>query len=306
MGLLSKSAYIGKEDRYMTSKTALISAMLFATAVCLFGCSSNEESQTALTESRFGLQVPGDAPQVFAPGMVSTGSYELFSAFTPDMSEYYFVRYDDQGEPYMHVLHEKNGLWITSIVGPRVGEPFISPDGSTMHLGKRFMSRTDTGWSEVEPLGSYFDDYRIMRLTASANSTFVFDQMGPPGNGGVIRYSHSVDGRQEEPKLFGLEINSGQSNAHPYISPDESYLLWDGRKDDGFGDADIYISFKQSDGSWGEGINLGGQVNTTASESYASVTPDGKYLFFNRKVSPDDVDIYWVDARLIDDLRAEL
>lgn len=43
------------------------------------------------------------------------------------------------------------------------------------------------------------------------------------------------------------------------------------------------------------------------------VTPDGKYLFFNRntgKVKPtdkyDNIDIFWVDAKVIEDLRSNI
>lgn len=145
-----------------------------------------------------------------------------------------------------------------------------------------------------------------MRLTVSAKGTYVFDAMGQ----GVLRYSQLINGKREDPKLFGKEINSGKLNAHPFIAPDESYILWDGRRENGYGKADIYISFRQLDGSWGEAINLGDKVNTTASENGAHVTPDGKYLFFNRtvgKVKPtdkyEDVNMFWVDAKIIDTLK---
>jgi Tol biopolymer transport system component len=146
-----------------------------------------------------------------------------------------------------------------------------------------------------------------MRLTASANGTYVFDEMSEQGN---LRYSRLIDGKREEPKSFGKQINTGKSNAHPFIAPDESYILWDGRRDSGYGNADIYVSFRQKDGSWNEAINLGEKINTEASEYGASVTPDGKYLFFNRnvgKVKPTDkyenTDMFWVDALVIETLR---
>jgi Tol biopolymer transport system component len=101
-------------------------------------------------------------------------------------------------------------------------------------------------------------------------------------------------------------INTGAFLSHPFIAPDESYLLFDAQKENGYGDADIYISFKQKDGTWGNGINLGDKINTDAWEASASITPDGKYLFFSRNVGSDDyenVDIFWVDAQIIENLR---
>ncbi len=52
-------------------------------------------------------------------------------------------------------------------------------------------------------------------------------------------------------------------------------------------------------------INMGDEVNSEKGDTFASVTPDGKYMLFNRKVDDkgDDVDIYWVDAKIIESLR---
>ncbi|NJB69927.1 hypothetical protein GGR42_000389 [Saonia flava] len=51
---------------------------------------------------------------------------------------------------------------------------------------------------------------------------------------------------------------------------------------------------------------MGNNINTEAREAAASVTPDGKYLFFNRNMGTDNyenVDIFWVDAQVIENLR---
>ena len=169
--------------------------------------------------------------------------------------------------------------------------------------------RTEAGdWSEIKSLGAAFKDIPIMRLTASSKGTYVFEEAKEKGDG-LLRYSRLIDGKREAPKPFGKEINTGKHNAHPFIAPDESYILWDGRRDSGYGKADIYVSFRQQDGSWGAAINLGDKVNTDTSEFGACVTPDGKYLFFNRgmgytnSVKYEDVDIFWVDAQVIETLR---
>jgi hypothetical protein len=94
------------------------------------------------------------------------------------------------------------------------------------------------------------------------------------------------------------EINRGKYSAHPFIAADESYLIWDTEREDGFGESDLYISFRHKDGTWGKAINLGEQINTNAWEASGYVTPDGKYLFFNR-----GHDLYWVDAHFIEALR---
>lgn len=141
-----------------------------------------------------------------------------------------------------------------------------------------------------------------MRLTSSAQGTFVFDDYK---SGDVIRISVFKDGKRQDPKIMGPEVNSGEWTAHPFIAPDESYLIWDSEREGGFGESDLYISFRQDDGSWGRAINMGAAVNSDKWDAFASVTPDGKYILFNRGVDPenDDVDIYWVDAKILETLR---
>ena len=280
-------------------------ALLLSLLVISGGSHSNDELPV-LEGPYLGQKTPGLVPEVFAPGIVSTKGWEYGVVFTPDMKELYFIRERAEDKKHeMVVFQNKNNRWLETVVGPRVGQPFVAPDGKTMHLGKRYKERTDTGWSERKSLGSPFEEIRIMRMTASSKGTYVFDEAGTDGNG-VIRFSRLVDGKRGAPTPFSKEINTGTWNAHPFIASDESYIIWDGRRDSGFGGSDIYISFRQQDGSWGAAINLGDKINTDAWEAAASVTPDGKYLFFNRNMNPDNydnVDIFWVDAQIIEDLR---
>ena len=184
------------------------------------------------------------------------------------------------------------------MVAPKAGEPFISHDGKIMHLGRRYRERTDTGWSALKSLEAPFKDMRIMRLTTSAKGTYYFDEAS---ENGPLHYSRLIDGKHEKPRKVNVAV--GKWNAHPFIAPDESYLIWDDQREAGKGKADLYVSFRKKDGSWGPAINLGDKINTEFSEAYGSVTPDGKYFFFHRSFGGDKADIYWVDAQIIENLR---
>ena len=262
-----------------------------------------------------GQKLPGLIPEMFAPGFVSTENWEMSGVFTPDQKEFYFLREigekeEDKKQVFLMIQQSDNGNWVESEISGRVGEPFISPDGKIMHLGRRYKERTDSGWSEIKSLGAPFDTIRIMRMTSSAKGTYAFDEATPNGNS-VLRYSRIIKGKRQVPKPFPKEINTGRFNAHPFIASDESFVLWDGQRDNGSRNAEIYVSFKKPNGSWSEAIKLGKEINTKASEFGARVTPDGKYLFFNRntgKVKPTDkyenTDIFWVDAKVIETLRS--
>lgn len=291
----------------------LIALTIFLNACNTKNSDSIEKNSTSAETLYLGQKPPGTTPEPFAPGMVSTDNWEFGGAFTPDLKEFYFLREvgENEEEKAMKfmVYQYKDTKWQDSVISRRVGQPIISPDGKKLHLGKKFKKRKTNGdWSELMNLHPLLDSVRIMQLSSSENDMYVFDAMGE----GVIRYSRLVDGKREVPVLFGEQINSGKANAHPFIAPDESYMLWDARKEGGYGNADIYVSFRQNDGSWGGAISLGDKINTTASDNGASVSPDGKYLFFNRnvgKVKPtdkyEDVNIFWVDAKIIETLRTK-
>lgn len=284
----------------------IATVVLSILAVLLTGDGVRAQAELPVLEGPYlGQRPPGSTPEVFAPGIVSTAHRDFSGFFSPDMREFYFTRRDLMTEEWSLIAYTlEDGQWRETMVMPRVGRPVISPDGMTIHLGHRYMERTADGWSEIKSLGPMFDreDWGIMRLSSSSAGSYVLDDYM---NGDVIRMSSVRDGRRQEPRLLGEEVNTGQYNAHPFIAPDESYLIWDGEREGGFGGIDLWISFRRHDGSWGEAINLGPEINTDAREASGYVTPDGKYFFFNSNRTPGqgDGDIYWVEAGFIERLR---
>lgn len=63
-----------------------------------------------------------------------------------------------------------------------------------------------------------------MGLTVSSKGTYVFDEATRDGKG-VLRYSRLVDGKREAPRPLSKVINTGKWNGHPFIAPDESYIM---------------------------------------------------------------------------------
>ncbi|MCF2858227.1 hypothetical protein L1286_12140 [Pseudoalteromonas sp. SMS1] len=272
--------------------------------------SSMQPDAQARTQSHsapyLGQKMPGSTPVVFAPDLVSTKHRETNPFFSPDMTEFYFTKKDLNSEAWDLISYVyKDKQWHHSVVGPRIGRPLLAPDGETMYLGKYYMTRTDCGWSQLKRIGPMFDrhDWGIMRLSASSSKTYVLDDYK---SGDIIRISELKNGERLPPIALGPQINTGKYNAHPFIAPDDSYIIWDGVRQTGFGDSDLYISFKQVDGTWSEAVNMGASINTSAREASASVTPDGKFLFFTRETPNNDHDIYWVDARIIETLKTKI
>lgn len=308
-------------------KKCLLFALLATTAfIKLDANSSDNRSQDKDSHQEFpilkgpymGQKPPGMVAEPFAPGIISKDGWELEGVFAPGMKEFYFTL--DRGihdgpnkTGRRHTVvgfRQENNIWKKYTEFLRRGEVTFSPDGKRMHMAEGYRDRLGENWSERKNLGPMFDrkDWGIMRLSASAKGTYVFDDYKSDD---LIRISTLKDGKRQPPKKMSSVINTGKWTAHPFIAPDESYLIWDSERKGGFGDSDLYISFKQKDGSWGAAINMGPGVNSDKWDAYASVTPDGKYILFNRRIDDGkdtdkmNVDIYWVDAKIIEKLRAK-
>jgi Tol biopolymer transport system component len=288
----------------------------------ILACSSKSYSQDQFPipdGPYLGQTPPGSTPEIFAPGIVNREkSTDLEGMFGSDMNTFYFVR---EGEEYggvvtvgefkgdkvsygLAVIEYKNNKWQQSVVTKAASEPSISPDGNTILSKTGYIERTSDGWSQMKSLGEPFASISIMRSAIASNGTIYFDtyskDMDTP-----LRYSRLVDGKYETPISLGPQFGIGRYTAHPHIAPDENYIVFDSVRDVGQGSSDLYISFRKADGAWGPAINLGDKINTDASEKNPSVSPDGKFLFFDRRTKRGnaDVTIYWVDAKIIETLR---
>jgi len=281
-------------------------AIVLLFSVLLMSSTSYSQDDIPIPDGPYlGQTPPGSTPEVFAPGIVNTEEFiEIEGMFGADMNTFYFVRRDEKEVYSLNVIEYKNNQWQKSIVATAVSEPSISPDGNTIYLKNKFIERTSDGWSELKSLGAPFENIDIMRLSASSNGTYYFDTYTPKLDT-PIRYSRLINGKYEQPKSLGPQFGIGRYNAHPYIAPDESFIIFDSVREDGQGRSDIYISYRAADGSWGPAINMGDKINTAHSEKNPSLSPDGQFLFFDKRTKRgnEEVNIYWVDAQIIETLR---
>ncbi|MEM1090965.1 MAG: hypothetical protein AAGI67_11320 [Pseudomonadota bacterium] len=289
----------------MNRRGVLVASLLGAAIAAAWGLPEQAEAADR-PKTVLGQKPPGLIPVRFAPGHVGTDHLEVMGALHPNMTEFFFVR-QVLGEPSKHwSIRLEDGRWQDPVEQTHDEAVFVSRDGQTMFLGNRVRQQTANGWSAPKSLGPMFEPYSIMRLTSSASETYVFDEADDVG---TIRFSRLVNGQRQRPEAFGQQINSGTFTAHPFIAPDESYLIWDSERADGFGGSDLYVSFREPDGSWGDAINLGGDVNSSEEDAFGSVTSDDRFFFFHRvkldRENPENstANIFWVDARVIHALR---
>lgn len=286
-----------------------ILTLLFMTTI---SCQNSEKSNLTLLSN----QIPVDTPLVFGPGIISTTNYEFAITFNPEMDELYFTRRKPEEDNEIYTMKLVEGKWLDpelAFFSTNKGwdfEPHINPQGNRLYFGSTrplndtikssglhqwYSEKNESDWSKPMPLGKPFVDRFIMYLTSSKSGNLYFtskEKEDKLSDGGIY-YATSQEGQDVSIKKMGKEINSGAWIEHPYIAPDESYMIFGSERSSGFGECDLYISFKEN-GVWSESYNLGSKINTEQCEMTASVSPDGKYLFFHRG-GEDNGNIYWVD-----------
>jgi outer membrane protein OmpA-like peptidoglycan-associated protein len=100
-----------------------------------------------------------------------------------------------------------------------------------------------------------------------------------------------VDGKWTYAKNINAPINTPYHNSNLALSADGKVLLI---YDDEIGDGDIMMSERQADGVWSEPKPLPGIINSSYQENGASLSKDGKTMFFtsNRPGGEGNHDIY--------------
>ena len=152
-----------------------------------------------------------------------------------------------------------------------------------------------------EPPGAHINgpDHELYPLLVADGSLY-FSAHRDDSNGGRDSYRAQYnDGKFEAPVNLGAGINGLTDEGDIYVSPDETYIIHvAAERPDGLGGADLYVSFRQDDGSWGQGIHMGDGINSEEADYCPMVTPDGKYFFFTQ-----GEDLMWMDAGIIDSYR---
>ena len=252
--------------------------------------------------------LPGMEPKIFAPGIVSDPNFHEFSGtFSPDGSEYYFYRFFDDSPLMLLSSKLVDGKWTVPEGLAFTGEygastPHITFDNQRLYFMWRhpvpegkpdlpsfyFVERTPNGWSEPKYAG------QGMFLSSNRDGEIFTTDMSMYDYGTTYLAKLTVvDGVFTNYERLQIQPRLGRQ-AHPCIAPDGSYLLFDVE-----GGSHLFVSFKKADGSWGEAIDLA-KHGFDRLAGGATISPDGKYLFFSL-----NGDIWWVDIEVVESLRPE-
>jgi Tol biopolymer transport system component len=336
------------EATNMKGKQIFIGLLLLTFIFCLQASEINKTIYRDLKGLYLGQQPPGDTPVVFAPGIITQGFHELGISFAPDYSQLGYVISDRSYSLYViiHLKRERN-TWSKPEVAPFSGyfsenSMCFSPSGNRWYFSSKrpldlktkkkkkdndiwYVEREKKSWGTPIRLSALINSSASeMNPSISTKGNLYFVVRTTDGKSDIY-FSKYHKGEFVKPVKIILSGSNSYSKGRPFIAPDESYLLFQANRPDGFGGNDLYVTFQQKNESWSKPLNLGPNINSSSSDFGAYVSPDGKYLFFSSYRGYDEdvfkgksyaeliklyrspkngyATLYWVNARIIRKLK---
>ena len=278
----------------------------------------------------FGQKPPTNTAMLFAPGLISTDLFEHSApSFSPDGKTVLWTIMKMPGYRTMILeMKYEHGKWSKpgspSFTDTTANEvyPSFSPDGKHLYFSSSRMThindtsvkgnrlwkveKNQRGWgvpilldTSVSKGGEY--------ASSEANNGNLYFTFGPYRSPDWNIYRSEMNNNRYSNRAM-LSINSAGYEDGPFVAPDESYLIFESQRAGSIeGSIDLFICFKEKDGRWGPPKNMGPEINSSFSERFARVSPDGKYLFFgsnrNQTEKQPGFDIFWIDAKIIEGLK---
>jgi hypothetical protein len=205
--------------------------------------------------------IDGWSQPVPIPYPVNTSGGEDSPFILPDNKTLYFFFTPDVSVPAeKQLLDGLTGIWLTHRTGETWSEPErvrLSDPGKLALDGCEFVTGDQMYFCTVR------EGYTGIQWFSA-----VFQ------NGSWQNWRYAGD------ELKQSEYEVGEL----HISADGQELYFHSSHPGGYGGMDIWVSLKTPEG-WGEPVNLGSSVNTSADEGWPFVSMDGQELWFNGQSS---------------------
>jgi hypothetical protein len=292
-----------KELQLRVSKVILtIGIASIAIAFPAFGSSpqSERDDKAGVPVSKdtyFGQTPPGKRAEVFAPEVLVHEPHDS-PVISRDESWMIFfgmevdVQFYEMRDGRLTLTSNPMGFEIPTVCNGVA----ISPSGTRVYMEEwkdgrgllYYIDRMDDEWTAP----TYVDLSRSgniwqLSIASSGNLYFALDTV----------MVAAIDGDSHaKPVALRLEDNSVMLGDTPYISPDESYIIYSVG-------GDLHISYRLIEGKWTKPVDLGPNINSSQLDICPQISPNGKYLFFNSRRSLPTFAIFWADASFVEELR---
>ena len=240
----------------------------------------------------FGREPPGETPEIFCPDVISYPGNKFREGdinFWPVGLHCIFCRFGEGIEDYTIFESEcSNGFWsnpkISDIFPDGAYLPCVTPDGNEIIFTPVESAGTPTPqlysikWEQgswTEPV--YICGGMYPSVTKTGNLYYTDGRF-------IVCRKKYKEGFQEK-TIVGKDVLMNFNDGHPFIDPDETYLIYDTNDE-------LFITYSDTEKNWSppQKMNIQGIK--------ARVSYDGKFIFYHSAG-----DIWWVDAGIIEKLR---
>jgi outer membrane protein OmpA-like peptidoglycan-associated protein/tetratricopeptide (TPR) repeat protein len=167
---------------------------------------------------------------------------------------------------------------LTEVIGSPFEEDFY------------YSKRVNGEWLPAIPLGSPINTHRnegAHSISPDGRYFFFTGCDRPDGIGSCDLYISERNGdKWSAPHNLGDIVNSGMWDAQPTLSADGQTLVFTSRRSGSKGMADLWVTYKRSNGRWSLPENLGDSINTVMDEFGPYLHPDGQTLYFSSAGHP--------------------
>ncbi len=283
-------------------------------------------SSTLAPGAYFGLKLPGETPERFAPGIINLPARSVGRiAFSPDATECAFTVFESfyTNNRILFTRHEK-GAWTPQTPWPGVDgreclEPLFSRDNTRLYFAVKNPGdspnvdfwetpRTGSGWSTPQPLPPPLNSpQNEFCLAQTADGTMYFASRREGGHGGLDLYrTVARPGQPLVVENLDTPVNFASDDGDPAVSPDGRVLVFysASNRPRPTGHSDLFICFDNGQGGWTHPVNLGEGFNTPAAEYAATFSHDGRVLFFTR-FDGKNAEVHWVSTTPLERFRQQ-
>jgi outer membrane protein OmpA-like peptidoglycan-associated protein len=162
-----------------------------------------------------------------------------------------------------------------------------------------FSKRLNNGWSDAQRYDSTYTPGRFTNLRLFFGKTENVKEINTTKHDGSICMSADgskfyvyrsddiwetqlIDSKWQKPTKLDKNIDHPKSyEPSAFFSKDGTTIYFVSERPEGLGKKDIFACTKKDDGTWGEPINLGSEINTIWNEDSPYLSDDGNTLYFS-------------------------
>lgn len=227
--------------------------IIFTTFLCTLSilvCAQQKDS-VKVEIKNLGPQVNSPFAD-YAPLISADGTVMVFTSRKPVVEKDIVKEKEGKENVYITYYDDKNSRWlVTFVLGPTINTPDI--------------------------------DNSAIALSNDGQRMFIYRGGNEQNATGDILESVLTGDEWSDAVRLPAPINSDENETSASISPDGRTIYFISDRKWGYGGSDIWSCTQNEDGTWGDAINVGRNVNSTEDEEGVFIHPNGKVLFFSSK-----------------------